>query len=426
MTGNHIISWRIKKLDGNLQLSASNLNLSLDNPTATVNITRLGDGDIYAWSRDSDIATISISNTILTITRRKEGNTNVAVIVDSSDYYNAPQPAYIEVNTGSDIREITRPSADKFEFAYSGNDRNLSVTNDTSAYFEMVNNSKTSASALGEYSVQYHLTDSHSVWKGTAPKKRIPIPEVPVTLLPYTGENYALPVNNAEDYISKYFTVKGDTLVSSAGDHTVTFSLKDTDTTMWMDGKIADISVKWTATAQKKNLIPNSLADFSEWQVTTMPERITSPMSKTDGNIWKITKSTALKTSVKLGGKSFTIEFWFKNYPGVSINDGTRKLDVEYTTYTGGTLSWLLTNYYTSYRQDINNNDPNNTLNHFVYIYNHESSMFEFKINDTMIKTGNISLSESDYTVTIKGVNIAGTSNANTYAYLDGFNIQIP
>lgn len=91
-TGAKTVSWRIGKADGSLSLSKTSITLEDGKLTDTFTVTRLGTGTISVSSDKPDIATVSLSGNVVTVSSVDEnsGTVTVTVSVASDTNYNAP------------------------------------------------------------------------------------------------------------------------------------------------------------------------------------------------------------------------------------------------------------------------------------------------------------------------------------------------
>ena len=81
------VSWRIDKASGSITLNPINVTLDPAHTTATVSVTRLGDGTITA-SSNSGICDVSISGTTMTISSVGEQNGTATITVTASQSTN--------------------------------------------------------------------------------------------------------------------------------------------------------------------------------------------------------------------------------------------------------------------------------------------------------------------------------------------------
>jgi hypothetical protein len=89
-------SWKIAKAAGSLTLSNYSVTLYKTTP-AYVNVTKIGDGEITAYSNNPSIATVSQSGNTLTLLAVSEGVTSITVSVGEGTNYLAPSAASITV-----------------------------------------------------------------------------------------------------------------------------------------------------------------------------------------------------------------------------------------------------------------------------------------------------------------------------------------
>ena len=111
------VSWTISKAAGSLSLSADTLSLDSTTTSGAITVTRAGDGSISASSSATDIATVSISGNIVTITGVASGSATITVNVGEGTNYTAPSSKTVSVTvqfikvlndyTWAQIREIS-------------------------------------------------------------------------------------------------------------------------------------------------------------------------------------------------------------------------------------------------------------------------------------------------------------------------------
>lgn len=91
------VSWTIGKAAGSLSLSADTLSLDATTTSGTITVTRAGDGAISASSSATDIATVSVSGDIVTITGVASGSATITVNVAEGTNHTAPSSKTIAV-----------------------------------------------------------------------------------------------------------------------------------------------------------------------------------------------------------------------------------------------------------------------------------------------------------------------------------------
>ncbi|MDO4740990.1 MAG: DUF6273 domain-containing protein [Eubacteriales bacterium] len=93
------VAWTIGKAAGSLSLSATTVALSADATSATVTVTRAGNGAITATSNNTGVATVSVSGTTLTIRSVNDtgGSATITVQVAEGDNHFAPTNGSIAV-----------------------------------------------------------------------------------------------------------------------------------------------------------------------------------------------------------------------------------------------------------------------------------------------------------------------------------------
>ena len=91
------VSWTIGKAAGSFSLSADTLSLDATTTSGTITVTRAGDGAISASSSATDIATVSVSGNIVTITGVASGSATITVNVGEGTNYTAPSSKTVAV-----------------------------------------------------------------------------------------------------------------------------------------------------------------------------------------------------------------------------------------------------------------------------------------------------------------------------------------
>lgn len=85
------VIWTIDKAEGSITLDKTSVTLDIDNETAFVEITRLGDGGVFASSSDTSVATITVIGTTLMIFSVDDtsGTATITISVAESQNYTA-------------------------------------------------------------------------------------------------------------------------------------------------------------------------------------------------------------------------------------------------------------------------------------------------------------------------------------------------
>lgn len=91
------VAWTIGKAAGSLSLSADTLSLDATTTSGTITVTRAGDGAISASSSATDIATVSVSGNIVTITGVASGSATITINVAEGTNYTAPSSNTVAV-----------------------------------------------------------------------------------------------------------------------------------------------------------------------------------------------------------------------------------------------------------------------------------------------------------------------------------------
>lgn len=93
---------------GSLSISLTTMSLDDTTPTGTIIVTRAGDGTISAVSSDTEIATVSVSGTVVTVTAGdKAGYANITVSVAEGTYHAAPPDAVCTITVSSSLPAFT-------------------------------------------------------------------------------------------------------------------------------------------------------------------------------------------------------------------------------------------------------------------------------------------------------------------------------
>ena len=84
------VQWSIGKAAGSLSIYPEALTLTNEQPTGTINVSRLGTGTISAQSNNDSVASVSVSGNVVTVTGHAEGSAIITISVAADDNYNAP------------------------------------------------------------------------------------------------------------------------------------------------------------------------------------------------------------------------------------------------------------------------------------------------------------------------------------------------
>lgn len=120
------VVWKIGKAAGSLTLDKSAVTLSGGTKTATVNVTRAGDGVVSAVSNHTEYASVAVVGTAINITAVKTGSAVITVSVAAGTNHNAPATKTITVTVSLPDPDLSKngPAAIK-EAAQSGQAKNL-------------------------------------------------------------------------------------------------------------------------------------------------------------------------------------------------------------------------------------------------------------------------------------------------------------
>lgn len=93
------VAWSIGKAAGSLSLSTSSVTLNTSTLTKAVTVTRAGDGIITATSNNTNVATVSVSGTTITISHvnKTTGSATITVKVAAGTNHTAPSNKTISV-----------------------------------------------------------------------------------------------------------------------------------------------------------------------------------------------------------------------------------------------------------------------------------------------------------------------------------------
>lgn len=120
------VPWKINKAAGSLTLDKNSITLSGGITTATVNVTRTGDGAISASSNDANTATVKVEGTKITVTGVASGDATITVKVAAGTNHNAPANGTIAVNVRLPSAILAENSPDIIkEVAQSGQAANF-------------------------------------------------------------------------------------------------------------------------------------------------------------------------------------------------------------------------------------------------------------------------------------------------------------
>lgn len=84
------VNWTISKAAGSLTLDKTSMTLSAATLSSTITATRAGNGAISAVSSAPSVATVSVSENIITVTGKATGSATIIVSVGEGANYNAP------------------------------------------------------------------------------------------------------------------------------------------------------------------------------------------------------------------------------------------------------------------------------------------------------------------------------------------------
>lgn len=117
-TGAKSVAWSIAKAAGSLSLNKTSIKLTAAKTTDTITVTRAGDGTIKAVSSAPSVASVTVSNGVVTVTAKAKGTATITVSVAAGTNYTAPsnKTCAVEVtlptnvlndNSWATIREVS-------------------------------------------------------------------------------------------------------------------------------------------------------------------------------------------------------------------------------------------------------------------------------------------------------------------------------
>ena len=112
------VAWSIAKAAGSLSLNKTSIKLTAAKTTDTITVTRAGDGTIKAVSSAPSVASVSVTNGVVTVTAKAKGTATITVSVAAGTNYTAPsnKTCAVEVtlptnvlndNSWATIREVS-------------------------------------------------------------------------------------------------------------------------------------------------------------------------------------------------------------------------------------------------------------------------------------------------------------------------------
>ena len=179
------------------------------------------------------------------------------------------------------------PSLSPVVFKYDGTVHSPVVTGFNADTMRKSEDSVLSASAVGEYTAAYSLTDADSAsWSDGSVDNIVlnwritesdPVKTPGVSPLEFTYDGSVLQPR-IEEYDENLISVSGTLSETDAGGYSLTFSLKDKTSAYWDDGTVGDKVVKWVIKKQikryeKPSLVPET-AEFDYNGSERKPELI--------------------------------------------------------------------------------------------------------------------------------------------------------
>jgi len=87
------VAWNINKKAGSLGINPTSITLNLDKKTATIAVTREGDGTISATSSNTSVATVSVNGNTITVSHVNQTNGTATITVKVAEGTNHLAPA---------------------------------------------------------------------------------------------------------------------------------------------------------------------------------------------------------------------------------------------------------------------------------------------------------------------------------------------
>lgn len=164
-----------------------------------------------------------------------------------------------------------KPHLKKGAFKFSGTSHTIEDENFVSSV--MTRSGTTNATAVGEYEIVYSLKDkSLTMWEdGTMDNvvikwcirenEPLKIPAVSSLEFVYDGNRHSVTI---EDYDKNLIKQSGDVSATNAGNYKITFSLIDSNSSIWEDGTYEDKTIEWVINKKVENL-PKPHLDGDEY-----------------------------------------------------------------------------------------------------------------------------------------------------------------
>lgn len=92
------VNWSIGKKEGSFTKDKTSIQITTDNQSDTITITREGTGAISASSNDTQVATTSVSGNVVTVTGVKSGNCVITINVAADTNHTAPASQTVNVS----------------------------------------------------------------------------------------------------------------------------------------------------------------------------------------------------------------------------------------------------------------------------------------------------------------------------------------
>lgn len=93
------VNWSIGKKAGSFTKDKTSIQITTDNQSDTITITREGTGAISASSNDTQVATTSVSGNVITVTGVKSGNCVITINVSEDTNHTAPASQMVNVSS---------------------------------------------------------------------------------------------------------------------------------------------------------------------------------------------------------------------------------------------------------------------------------------------------------------------------------------
>lgn len=316
------VAWSIKKAPGSLSLGTTSISLNTGEPTKEVTVTRSGDGAISAVSSNTEIASVVVSGTKITITGKASGTATITVTVAEGMNYLAPAAQTISVAMDAYVT-ISELPVQKGTLTYTGSGQNPVWDNYDASRLEL--SGQTVGTNAGKYTATFTPKAGYRWSDGTSVAKNVDWSISPVKLqlpvqkgtLVYNGSPQSVTWDNynPEHFDSDY--TNGIWRATDAGTYDIELGPLAPNY-KWWDGSGKTKAISWTIEKAQAalNLIPESL-NFSK----TGAENAQTVSIETESTGQKTISSedTSVATT-SLEGSTITVTPVARGNTSISVN----------------------------------------------------------------------------------------------------------